>query len=150
MSMTIGEKHEQGFIALLSAMLMTALLITLTYSVNLSGFSSRSNLSYSEYKELSLALAEACARVVLLKITQNYNYMPGAGGEPISVGAESCIIESVHYAVAVNNSKKATIEVKAQHKQVFTRIELQALVYDPLVAAPPSQTTEIISWLESP
>ena len=56
----ITRKSEKGYIALVSALLLTVVLLVFTVAVSLSGYYSRSNVLGSEVKEQSSALAEAC------------------------------------------------------------------------------------------
>ena len=54
------QKSGKGYIALVSALLLTVVLLVFTVAVSLSGYYSRINVLGSEVKEQSAALAEAC------------------------------------------------------------------------------------------
>ena len=57
---SIVRKSERGYIALVSVLIISLVLLTLAVSVSLTGFYARSNILNSEIKEQSMALAESC------------------------------------------------------------------------------------------
>ncbi len=87
MSHKAKKKSEQGFIALMSAIIISMLLIMLSLAVSMTGFFGRFNILDAEYKQRSLVLAEACADSSLLKLITIPDY---AGNETINLGADSC------------------------------------------------------------
>src|SRR4029078_13703994 len=83
-------KADSGFIALVSAIIISVVLLLITTSLDLSGFYNRANILDWELKEKSSALAEACADIVLLRLAQNAGYL---GGENVTVsGNDTCAI----------------------------------------------------------
>lgn len=64
------DRHR-GFIALMSAVIISAVLLLVVISVGLTGFFSRSNVLDSELKSRSRAVAEACLEQALLLITND-------------------------------------------------------------------------------
>ncbi len=86
-------KKDSGFVALMTAIALSIILITITVALNQNGFLTRSEILDAEYKDTSSALAEACADTALLKLTADPSY---PGNEPaIAVGADTCAIGSV-------------------------------------------------------
>lgn len=59
---------DRGYIALVSALLLTVVLLVLTVAVSLSGYYSRINVLGSEVKEQSAALAEACVNKAMADV----------------------------------------------------------------------------------
>jgi hypothetical protein len=66
----IIQKNQDGFIALISVIIISVLLLTLAVTVSTTGILGRFNILDSESKERSGALAEACADKSILETTQ--------------------------------------------------------------------------------
>ena len=82
--------RKNGFIALITAIVLSVILLTVAVALNQIGFLTRSEVLDSEYKNRSFALAEACVDTALLKLAGNPSY---SGGEPsIAVGSDACAI----------------------------------------------------------
>lgn len=62
--------HARGFIALMSALVISAVLLLVVTSSNLAGFYGRFNQLDSELKERSRATADACVSVALLAFAE--------------------------------------------------------------------------------
>ena len=72
------KKHsERGFIALISALIISAILLIALVASNLTGFYSRFNILDSELKERSNATADACADIALLQFALDPMYAGG-------------------------------------------------------------------------
>lgn len=85
------KKNNSGFVALISAIIISVILLLIATNLSLTGFYDRSNILDSELKERSSALAEACADTALLKLANDPNYI---GGETITVsGSDTCTID---------------------------------------------------------
>jgi len=68
----------RGFVALMSAILISAILLILIFTLNISSFFNRFNVLDAEDKRISLGLAEACVNKALLKISQgDFSGVPG-------------------------------------------------------------------------
>ena len=122
--------QNRGFIALTSAIIISALLVALTVSQRLSGFFTRANILDSESKEHSLALAKACANIALLQLAQGST---ATGAMP--VGAEQCTIISVQPTVS-----ETTIKTQGVFNKAYTNLEVVAN----------SSSLDIVSWQEVP
>ena len=88
------QKNESGYIALMSVIIISLILLAFTAVLSMSGYFSRFNALAGEYKRVSLGLAESCVNVALLKIAQNPNY---TGDETVPVGTNNCNIKLVSY-----------------------------------------------------
>jgi len=87
---------SSGYIALVSVIIISALLLIIATSAGFTGFFGRFSILDSEYKERSLALAEACGDAALLKLSSDPGYAPPGGGEQVPVaGSDVCTILSV-------------------------------------------------------
>ena len=64
-------KTNSGFMALISAIIISILLLGVTLTISLTGFFSRFNVLDSESKERSIGLAEACVDAAVLDYTTN-------------------------------------------------------------------------------
>ena len=77
--MILKGKKESGFVALITAIILSFILIIVTTTLNQTSFFTRSILLDSEYKERGAALAEACVDVARLKLANDPLY---SGNEP--------------------------------------------------------------------
>jgi len=124
-----SKNKQKGFIALMSAIIISLTLLTLGASLSLSGFYLRANILSSEFKEKSAALSEACVETARLKIIRDGNY---SGNETIFVGNDSCHIRSV------SGGSEKTIETQANYRNAHTNLRV---VINPT-------NFSIISWEE--
>lgn len=111
------SKKEEGFIALVTAIALSLILLVVTVTLNQSGFLTRSTLLDSEYKERSSALAEGCVDTALLKLAADPNYI---GLETITIGSDSCSILSV----SPPGSPTRTIKTRAEFQEAATNLEV--------------------------
>lgn len=95
----INKKYRNnGFVALISVIIISVILLLVTMNVSFDGFYSRFNIFDYESKERSSAMAEACADIVLLKLAEDSTYI--GGGSPVTVsGADTCAIDSTSAAI---------------------------------------------------
>lgn len=84
---------KSGFIALMSAIIISVLLLAITVSLGFAGFFTRFNILDSESKERSMALAEGCVDMAVLKLTQDPYYNPV--NEVVTIGGQQCTIVSL-------------------------------------------------------
>ncbi len=126
---------QSGYIALMSAIIISILLLAITVNLGFNGFFGRFNILDSESKERSSALAEACVDTAVLNLAQGSTPSPLPAN--ISVGSESCKIFSVQYDTPVLD--QATIKTQAVINKAHTN--LQVII---------NNNFEIISWKECP
>ncbi len=118
---------ESGFIALMSAIVISVMLLAITLALGFSGFFARFNVLDSESKERSSALAEACGDSAILKISQDGAYAPSpvfdfttqTGGESVSVDTDSCTIASVD-----SSGSQKIIKTQANFNKAYTNLRI--------------------------
>ncbi len=125
------KPDNSGFIALMSAILISIILLLIITNLSLTGFYSRSNILDFELKEKSFSLAEACADSALLKLVNDTDYI---GGETIAVsGNDTCTID------LTSLSNPRTFITWASHDNAyFTKLKI-------IINA---QSGTVISWEE--
>lgn len=111
-------KKQKGFIALISAIIIGALLLTLTVGVSMTGLFGKFNILDSESKERSVGLAEACADTAIYDFSLGLTYT-----NPIPVGSDNCTIVSI-----TDNEPtpgKALIKTQASFNKTVTNLIIQ-------------------------
>lgn len=139
-----------GFVALMSVVIISAILLTLVFTLGLSSFFNRFDALDAENKRISLGLAEACVNVAMLKIAQDFDYGTSipASGECVSVGdtcpagagaqtSKTCKICSV-----VTSAGQSAINVRAVYSQTYSNIVTGVILG--------GNNFTITSWTESP
>lgn len=111
------KNFKGGYIALISIIVISVLLLTMGVVISFGGFFTRFTILENEYKEISTSLAEACADMAILKLIENWNY---AGGEDQIIDSNSCRIVSVQ---DINGSQKL-IKTKAVYQNSHTNLEI--------------------------
>jgi hypothetical protein len=120
-------KKNAGFIALISSIIISAILLVIITGLNLNEFYTRSNILDSELKEKSVALAEACADTAILRMVNGSSYSTPS---TVNIGSDTCKILSVI---------GSTIQVQAiYNKNYYTTLQI---VLD-------SSTFAVTSWKE--
>lgn len=139
----------KGFVALMSVIIISAILLGLTAAANTAGFFSRFSELDGEYKQASYALAGACANAAMLNLAQQYAYAPV--NQQVAVGWGGCTIVGVTTVSAAASSKMVTIQTRAAYKNTFTTLQVTAQVQNPAVAgATIGPAITIVSWRETP
>ncbi len=119
---------QEGFVALISAIVISVLLLAITFSVGFSYFFARFNVLDSESKQRSLGLAEACLDQGTLDLITNTTVT-----SPVTVGSEQCTIVS-----AVLASNQNTVVATAVVNRAYTTVKMVSN----------ATTAAIISWKE--
>ncbi len=87
------SKGQAGFIALMSAIIISVVLLLLVTTGSLAGFFGRFNALDSELKERSFAAADACVDIALLAVANDPTY---AGNATSTLSAtDSCYVGPV-------------------------------------------------------
>jgi len=113
--------------ALMSVIIISVILLLIASTLSFTGFSGRLNILDSEYKERSLALAEACLDMVLLKLAIDPTY---SGGPPdVNVGTNKCSILNFDNP---NLFDPTIIEIKtkATFQKAVTNLRIKVLKVD--------------------
>jgi len=124
------RNHESGFIAIISVVIIAALLMAISFTLSSNGFFARANVTDTESKEHSVALAEACVENARIKIAADPAY---AGNETLTIGTDQCTITSV------TGSSPKVIIATATFQSAVTNLQVKI---DPV-------TLQIISWEEN-
>ena len=147
------EGEDGGYIALMSAIIISIMLLALVFSVSSNEFYLRFDELNGEFKRQSLALAESCVNSAFVKIAQNFSYTPPLVGEAVPVGSDSCAIKSISYDAEdqISHKKVATIKTRGQFRGAWTSLTVQATVSDPTFASLSSYLPDITisSWTET-
>ena len=121
-----SKDARRGFVALISTIIISLLLITITVTFNLNGFFGRFNILDNENKEITNSLAEACLDTALLRLTQNPAYTPDPsvpGDQTVGVGNTVCKIRLINPG---GTTWPKTIQVVASQSHAFTNLEAGA------------------------
>ncbi len=127
--------QPRGFVALISAVIISTVLLGLSVAIGSNTFFARFDALNREYKRLSLGFAESCVTTALGRIGSDYNYSVGSAvlvplGTLYGKPAE-CTITSVSSGAVVNGKKTFTIATKASFNGAFSLINAQAIAQDP-------------------
>lgn len=133
--------NQDGFVALISSIIIGAVLVAITFALGFSSFITRVNILDVEFKEKSIGLAEACVDTAIILLQGDSGYVPAVGaGDLIPVGSDSCYIRSV-----TGGSWPKTIRVQAKYpptsnKSSYTNLEV--------VVSKPGNEVVVNSWEE--
>ncbi len=140
----IYENEEDGFVALISSIIIGSVLVAITFAMGFSSFIGRANILDAEFKEKSIGLAESCVDTAIILLQGNSGYAPVTPpGDNIPVGGDSCYI----WSVAPVASWPKTIKVQAKYplvsnKSSYTNLEV--------VVSKPLNEVVVNSWKEIP
>lgn len=110
------HKSDSGFVALISAIIIAAVLLIFVVGAGAGGFFTRFDVFGTEIKEVSYGLAEACVHTAVLEMSQDLSYDPGTDGDVVPVGtSEKCII--------CKDTSYPNIYVQASSSNSFTNLE---------------------------
>lgn len=126
--------RPRGFIALMSAILISSTLLVVAAAGSLTGFYTRANIGGSELKEQSFAAADACADQALLGLANDPQY---GGGEVRVLDAHSAC--SVGVVETTPTQKIFTIQATSSGVAVTNLRIIYSI-----------STNMVVSWLEVP
>lgn len=113
----------------MSAIIIGAILLAITLSLGFSGFFTRLNISDSESKERSIALAEACVDTAILESATGIY----STNKTVAVGKDECTIVS-----SQNTGSQTLIKTQAVVNGAYTNLKVTAS----------NATFKVISWDE--
>ena len=128
--------YQRGFIALISTIIMSAVLVALVIATGRAGLFARFDALGEENKSVATHLAAACANEALLALAASTTSTLGS----VDVGTSpqgqslSCTIKDVSFA-----STTATIHTYASYNQSFAAVTV-------VVDVVPQQPLQILSW----
>ena len=145
-------QSKNGFIALITVIIISAILLGLASAANTAGYFNRFTALDAEYKRTAFARAESCSNVELLSLAQNYAYAPAPNTPVALVGSTKCTINSItDVGPALSSSRTVLITTSATYGEAFSTVEVEATIANPSVAAPGNSATPavtILSWQE--
>jgi len=101
------QNTEAGFVALVSAVVISVLLLVLVIALSYSGYFARFNELDTEFKKQSLAYAEACADIAIAEIAKDATFSVPAGGRTYQVdplNPDTCLINSINGSYTIKTS----------------------------------------------
>lgn len=113
-----ARQNSGGFIALVSAIIISATLIAIVLSLNLSSFFTRFNILDSENKRRSEFLAEICLDTARMNLEEDKTYV---GNEKIMEGGDSCRVCSVQIS-------SGAIEIQTRASVGYAYTNLKAIL----------------------
>lgn len=131
MNKDLRFKNTGGFVALMSAVIISAVLLMIITLLSYSGFNSRYNALDAEFKEKSSALAEACVDQTFLELANDPNYQ---GNATTTIGVDQCYVGTIS-----TGSFPKTFETRAIYGGSHTNLRIT-------VSAVPA----VVSWQEIP
>ena len=126
-------KDQRGFIALISVLIISAVVLTIGISVSLRSIGEMKMSFDKQESRRALALAGLCAEQALMKLESVFNY---AGNESITIDGESCDILPIGGSGITNRTISAQSTVSNYTKKI--KIEVTQI----------SPVLEIASWQE--
>jgi hypothetical protein len=121
-----------GYIALLSAIIISAMLLVLSVSLSQGGYFMRFNTLNTEYKKISMGLAESCINAALLRIAHDYSYILPSSDETVAVGSETCEIVSISHGVeTVGHQKDIIVVVRSEYQGAWSNLKVKVNVGNP-------------------
>lgn len=103
----VKHQSEQGFVALISAIILMAILLVMVFAISSAGFFLRFNVLDNESKKTTLALAEACVGQAMMDLANGT-----ASAKTVAVGSGSCKI-----CTNPSGSNPKTILARAANKE---------------------------------
>lgn len=132
----LATKHPRGFIALISAIVVSFVLLVAVVTLGMRGITGRLYLLDLERKISSQALAESCVAIATIKIANDPEY--GVSNFDAQVGDDVCTILSV--APNTPNSSQATLKTRGVKDGATTYLHV---VIDEV-------SGDVVSWKETP
>jgi hypothetical protein len=113
------EKMDNGFIALISVVIIEALILLISIGVSLRSIT-ESNISLDEqWSNRALSLSNACAEIALMKIESVLNYN---GNEIIMIDGDSCEIMPLEGSGNTNRIIKTQSAIMNNARKVEVKI----------------------------
>jgi hypothetical protein len=119
---TNDQKNQEGFVAIVSAIVISTLLFVLTLAFSYSGFFARFNVIDMEFKKESVAYAESCVDIARVFIAENASYSAADDEYDLdgsTTNGNECKI------VSVTGSAPYVIKAQAIYKKSTTNIHTE-------------------------
>ena len=119
--------QPRGFIALMSAIIISAVLLILATGGSLGGFYTRMNSLNAEYKEKTYSLAQACVAHTLLALSQDSSY---AGNATTTLSATEICYTGAVATSGISPNNVYTFRTRSYLMNTYTNLEVVAKVQD--------------------
>jgi hypothetical protein len=110
------KHNSRGFIALISIIIISVMLLATTLSLAQFGIASRYFILDLENKRVSEKLAEACVQVARINVYNDFSYSVLRPGTKTNIGGKECVIASV---------SSGTIEAQATSSNSITNLRVK-------------------------
>lgn len=121
---------KKGFIALISVIIVSGILILVAITLSLEGFNTRNNILDSEMKERGANLAEACVDNTILKIINDPDFF---GNSTTTIADGNCFVGFITTTLGVK-----TFKTRVNYKNFYTNFKISIN----------SSDFSVISWEE--
>lgn len=128
-------RQPKGFIALMSAIFISVILLLIASSGSFTGLYGRFNALDSELKERSSALAEACVDTARINLANDSTY---TGSQSVALGESVCTIGPVQNNTPVSGQKTFTTQGIVTHAYTNLKVVVK------------SSDISVVSWTETP
>lgn len=115
-------KNQSGFIAIMSAIVISTILIAVTFALSTTAIFARFNVLNSEYKNISSNIADGCIDIALLELINNPSYNPT--NEIKSFGTNTCTIVSITPLFSPRTIKVQAIYPFSGNVKSYTNLEV--------------------------
>lgn len=88
----IVRRHRNGYVFLVSVLMISAIVISITISLLLLGLSAEMTGSAVEQSAQAMEIAQSCAERAILSLQQDINY---AGNETLAIHEGTCVIHTI-------------------------------------------------------
>ncbi len=113
------EDARGGYIAVISAVIITAIVITVSFMLSNSNYLGRFDTQFSEMRETAKNAARGCLEHARLKLAESASY---SGSEVVTIGSSTCSILPIEVQ---GNEKiiKAHAEINLQRANLRLRVD---------------------------
>lgn len=117
------SQNQEGFIALISVIIIFAILLVLAALIAQSSFFTRFNVLDYENKKVSASLAEACVETALVNLAKDINYQPtNAAGDIVNVDStKTCKICNP----IIDSGTDKVIVTRAFYNKAYTNLQVK-------------------------
>jgi cellobiose-specific phosphotransferase system component IIC len=142
---------QKGFIALMSVILISAVLLSIALTAATASFFTRSGTSYAEYQFNSRNVSYACVSEALVKLAQNYSYTLGTDNS-FKVGNSVCNIVSISTVSSNATSTTVSIKTNAQYRGAYSTVTALVIILNPTStpSSPNTPPVSVVSMQENP
>lgn len=141
---------QRGFIALISSIILSMILLALTVHVSSGNFSARTNALHTEFKSISVALARSCGQTALLRLSQEYWYIPKEDGDVVTIDDQRCTIKEINHGTedSITHTKKVMIIIESSYRGAFTTLYTEVIMINPSFVSITSPSVSLIRTSE--